>query len=168
MSLFYIKRLVIGLLIVGVGFGAATLTPQISYNPKISKLPLGLAYHDSPVRTAELFLQKVNHVPIPRAQQSTCFPVLSFDVVDLPWATVPARQITSIEWTSVHLSATTYLLLSLLDDDPVYKAVVEGLVVTEDGNKTGLTLTLWDYGLLTPWTIYQYGDGWKIDEFCYR
>lgn len=129
---------------------------------------MGLTYHDSPVRTAELFLQKVNHVPIPIAQQSTCFPVLSFDVVGLPLTIAPARQITSIEWTSVHLSATAPLLLSLLDDDPVYKAVVELLVVTEDGNKTGLTLILWDYGLLTPWAIYQYGDGWKIDELCYR
>lgn len=156
-----------GLFILGVILGV-TIKPQISYNPKNSKFPLDFTNLDMPMQAAELFLQQLAYLPLSTTEQANCFNVLTSTAVDLPLTTIPERKIVKIEVISVHLSATAPLLLSLLDDDPVYQSIVEVSVITADDKITSLTFTLWDYGLLTPWAIYQYGDGWKIDELCYQ
>ncbi|MCE7987264.1 MAG: hypothetical protein DYG89_39350 [Caldilinea sp. CFX5] len=154
------------LFVLGVILGT-TIKPQFSYNPKSSKLPLNFTNLDTPTQTTEIFLQQLAYLP-PLTAEENCFDVLSSTAVGLPLTTNAERKIVKIEMTTVHLSATAPLLLSLLDDDPVYQSIVEVSLVTADDNKTSLTFTLWDYGLLTPWAFYQYGDGWKVDKLCYQ
>jgi len=51
--------------------------------------------------------------------------------------------------------------MSLLDDDPTCTAEIDAIVTTADGQETHLTVQLWEYCLLTPWSFRAHGDGWK-------
>ena len=83
---------------------------------------------------------------------------------DLAWAAVPddlTRKITNVTVRQVKITSGDSLLMSLLDDDPTCMAKVDAIATTADGQKTHLTVRVWDYCLLTPWSFHIYGDGWK-------
>lgn len=145
--------------------GAASFTPQKTYYSTSHDF-WELAQKDSAVQVAENLLHKLVYLPAPAIQQSNCFNVELFQVVNLSSANVSTRKITGETFTAAQLSSTTSLLSSMLDDDPIIQAEIEMLVRTVDGQETPVTLILWEYGLLTPWATYLSGDGWKIDRLC--
>lgn len=61
----------------------------------------------------------------------------------------------------VQLVSTPPFPFNLLDDDPICKADVEVVVTTTDGQDVRLVIELWEYALLTPWSLETAGDGWK-------
>ena len=81
----------------------------------------------------------------------------------LEWESVPesAQQIASITTRRVQLTSGAPLLMSVLDDDPTFGVQVDVIVTTADGQTTPLRVELWEYGLLTPWSIKPGGDGLK-------
>ncbi len=83
----------------------------------------------------------------------------------LDWVVAPndsTRQITAVTIEQVELTSGDSLLMTLLDDDPTCTAEVKAVVLTADGQKTHLTIQLWDYCRLTPWSFRPLGDGWKL------
>lgn len=81
----------------------------------------------------------------------------------LEWEAVPqsAPEITAVQVSRMRLTSGASLLRSLLDDDPTYSAEADVIVTTEGQSRTMLRVALWDYGLLTPWSIKSKGDGLK-------
>jgi hypothetical protein len=70
-------------------------------------------------------------------------------------------QIIDFEIQRVRLDSTPSFPSNLLDDDPVCEADVEVVVTTADGQDVRLVVELWEYALLTPWSLETTGDGWK-------
>ncbi len=83
----------------------------------------------------------------------------------LDWAVSPndsTRQITAVTIEQIELTSGDSFLMTLLDDDPTCTAEVKAVVTTSDEQKTYLTIQLWDYCRLTPWSFRPLGDGWKL------
>jgi hypothetical protein len=101
-------------------------------------------------------LVRAGHLPTPGAElelRSGAFQWLGLSP--------SAPRVSQARARSVRLSAGARLLWSVLDDDPTCIATVETTVVTADGQEVALTVVLWDYALLMPWSIQPRGDGWK-------
>ncbi len=81
----------------------------------------------------------------------------------LQWLASPENgpQIASVKMSRIRLTSGAPLLMSILDDDPTFSALVEAVVQTSDGKSTALRMTFWDYGLVTPWGLRSSGDGLK-------
>lgn len=76
-----------------------------------------------------------------------------------PDLSAPAIDAVTVE--RVRVTASQPLFWRLLDDDPTYGAQVDVIVSSSDGLVTTLRVEVWDYGLLTPWSLHLLGDGWK-------
>jgi hypothetical protein len=145
----------------------ALFTPHITYTPLTNQGPAGIGQTYSPSQMTIRFLIESVYLPS-AAEQPQCFDVLASNAPRQVLVNSPARKIVAAEVKQIKLSSTTSLLASLLDDDPVYIATADVYAQTADGQATLLTLTLWDYGLLTPWSVHRYGDGWKPETLCYK
>lgn len=145
--------------IVGVGtaifMAAATFTPTLEYDPRLATAPARIRV-ESPAQVVEEMLQRSGQLPPPGTGLVRRDGVLAWDVA--PGFGV---RIANVEVRLVRLVAGTPLLWTALDDDPTYRAKVDVTVTTSDGQKTALSVDLWDYGILTPWSLYPRGDGWK-------
>jgi hypothetical protein len=101
-------------------------------------------------------LVRAGHLPAPGAELE-----LRGRVFEWRGVSASAPRVSQARARSVRLSAGARLLWSVLDDDPTCIATVETTVVTADGQEVAMTVVLWDYALLTPWSIEPRGDGWK-------
>ena len=152
-------RLVGGLVSVGIGIVIAVLVVMatfvfpVEYDPRVAD-----GDETTPAEAAvEDFLLGSGWLPQPGTG-------LARHTDDLAWAAVPddlTRKITNVTVRQVKITFGDSLLMSLLDDDPTCMAKVDAIATTADGQKTHLTVQVWDYCLLTPWSFHIYGDGWK-------
>jgi len=153
-------RLVGGLVSVGIGIGiviailvvVATFVSSVEYDPRVAD-----GDKTRPAQAVEDFLRSSGWLP----QAGTG---LAQHTDDLVWAAVPddlTRRITNVTIRHVKITSGDSLIMSLLDDDPTCTAEVDAIVTTADGRKTHLTVQVWEYCLLTPWSLRAYGDGWK-------
>lgn len=151
-------RLVGGLVSVGIGIIIATLAAMgafvstVEYDPRVAD-----GDKTGSAEAVEDFLLSSGWLPQPGTG-------LAQHTDDLAWATVPddlTKRITNVTVRQVKITPGDSLLMSLLDDDPTCTAKVDAIVTTADGQKTHLTVQVWDYCLLTPWSFHSYGDGWK-------
>jgi|GEM_PF-1897347 len=153
------KRLVLA----GVGIGiailiivTATFTPALEYDPRAVIAPTGTKT-ESPAQMVEELLRRSGRLPQPGTG------LVRRDGA-LAWEAAPdklAERITDVTVWRVRLTSGAPLLMSALDDDPTYRAEVNVIVTTADGQEIPLSVELWDYGLLTPWSLRPRGDGWK-------
>jgi len=148
--------LVGGLLSVGIGIAIlvvmGTFVSTVEYDPRVVDGEKTRA-----AETVEDFLRSSGWLPQPGTG-------LAQHTDDLAWAAVPddlTRRITTVTIRQVKITSGDSLLMSLLDDDPTCTAEVDAIVTTADGQKTHLTVQVWEYCLLTPWSFRAYGDGWK-------
>lgn len=137
---------------------AATFTPTFKYDPYDPRLvttPVRTSA-ESAAQTIEEFLRRSGQLPWPGTE------LVRHDGI-LDWKAAPRSgvRITDVEVEWVRLTAGAPLLMSILDDDATYWAEVGVRVTTSDGQRTTLSVKLWDYGLLTPWSLHAHGDGWK-------
>jgi hypothetical protein len=107
-------------------------------------------------QVVEESLVRAGHLPAPGAKLE-----LRGRVFEWRGVSASAPRVSQARVRSVRLSAGARLLWSVLDDDPTCIATVETTVVTADGQEVAMTVVLWDYALLTPWSIEPRGDGWK-------
>ena len=156
----------LGALVIIAIVGAGTLKPQRTYEVEDNQSPLALGNAHSPLPSTQTLLQQSAYLP-PIQDLPQCLEVDPSNLAGVSSPLAPARQITEIKFTAVHLSSFASLLVSVLDDDPIYQAAVDGLAVTADGSRTPFTTSAWDYGLLTPWSLHHEGDGWKLFKVCY-
>ncbi|HOG46908.1 MAG TPA: hypothetical protein PLJ35_21100 [Anaerolineae bacterium] len=152
------RRLLISLVVLAAVFVAVlglgmTYTPTKQYDPYAKTTP---AEVKSAAQAVEDSLLRAGHLPTPGT-------TLEWRNGALQWRGVSesAPKVSQAKVQSVQVTSGAPLLTSLLDDDPTYRATVETRVVTSDGQETILSVALWDYGLLTPWSIRLHGDGWK-------
>ncbi|MDI7275421.1 MAG: hypothetical protein QME94_05545 [Anaerolineae bacterium] len=132
---------------------AAPYRPSREYDPYASTTPAAVR---SAAQEVEDSLVRAGRMPTSGARLERRQGVLEWEnISEGAPAVVEARV------QSVRVTAGAPFLRSLLDDDPTYVAAVEARVVTADGREATLTVDLWDYGLLTPWSILPNGDGWK-------
>lgn len=157
----WFKRKYLGLLGLGIGIAVAglvamtALVPTTEYDSKV--IDEGENEITTPAKVVKDFLLNSDGLPQPGTG-------LAQEDSDLTWAVAPgdsARQITSVQVLRVKLTSGDSLFMSLIDDDPTCMAEVDTTVITADGQKTHLTVRLWDYCLLTPWSFRSLGDGWK-------
>ena len=151
-------RLVIGLMVLAVALTgtlavAGIYTPAVQYDPGTIKAGGGAALA---VQAVEGALVRAGRLPLPGTG-------LVLRQGALEWENVPeaAPQILQVRVQGVRLISGASLLASLLNDDAEYKAQVDAIVTTADGRETTLSVTLWDWGLLTPWSFQTQGDGLK-------
>lgn len=147
----------------GVGIGitilitiVATFTPALEYDPRTVTAPTGTKIV-SPAQIVEEFLRRYGQLPQPGTG-------LVLRDGALAWEAAPdklAERITDVTVWRVRLTAGAPLLMSALDDDPTCGAEVNVIVTTADGQEIPLVVELWDYCLLTPWSLHSRGDGWK-------
>jgi len=157
----WFKRKYLGLLSLGIGIAVASL---VAMTTLVSTTEYGSKVIDedenevtTPAKVVEDFLLSSDRLPQPGTG-------LARHTDDLAWAAVPddlTRKITNVTVRQVKITSGDSLLMSLLDDDPTCMAKVDAIATTADGQKTHLTVQLWDYCLLTPWSFHIYGDGWK-------
>lgn len=69
---------------------------------------------------------------------------------------------TNVKAQRVRLTNGSSLLMSLLDDDPTCSAIVDLAVTTAQGQTRTVSVSLWDYGMVLPWSYRAQGDGWKL------
>jgi hypothetical protein len=152
-------RLVGGLVSVGIGIFAAILiaaalfVPSVEHDPRVTDG--GKA--TTAAEAVEDFLLSSGWLPQPGTD-------LAQHTDDLAWTAVPddlTRRITNVTVWQVRVTSGDSLFMSLLDDDPTCTVEVETIVTLADGQKTHLTVQVWDYCLLTPWSFRPQGDGWK-------
>lgn len=110
----------------------------------------------TPAEAVEAFLRRAGQLPPPGTN------VVLQDGA-LAWEAIPEEsvEITRLTVERVRLTAGEPLLAALLDDDPTCSAEVEVVATTGDGERIPLIVSLWDYGLITPWSVHLVGDGWK-------
>ena len=151
--------LVLVLALVGV---LLTFTPTLEYEPQRIESPAGTVA-PPPAQVVADFLERSGRLPPPGTDL-----VLRQGVLDWDKGETSDRPITDVRIQRVRLISGAALLPSALDDDPTYQAEVQVEVVTEDGERAALTVSLWDYGLLMPWSITPQGDGWKPGSVRWR
>lgn len=156
----------LSLLVATAVIGATILKPQRTYKIEDNRLSFQLRSAPSPLQPAQALLQQLAYLP-PAQDLPQCFEVDPAHLAGVSSTPAPGSQITEVKFTAVHLSSFASLLLSILDDDPIVQADIEGLAVTADGSQTPFTTSAWDYGLLTPWSLHHKGDGWKLFKVCY-
>lgn len=140
---------------------------QHAYQPGAEGPPRHLPEGYVPEQLVEQFLWDAQYLPAPGTSIDCCTPNLRWDVSPGDLA-VPEREIVDLQVPQVTLATWRSLSADLLDDDPTYGAVVDVIVKTADGDSTTLAVKLWDYGLLTPWGIFPYGDGWKPSQVAWQ
>jgi hypothetical protein len=144
---------VLAMVVVGALAAAGIYTPAVQYGPEAIQAGGGPALAAQAVQDA---LLRASRLPsagseLVRRQGS------------LEWENVPeaAPDIVEVRVRRVQLTSSASLLLSLIDDDASYSAQVDATVITADGEETALSVILWDWGLLTPWSFRSEGDGLK-------
>ena len=156
------KHLVFAVVIVGIAIflATATFTPTLGYDPRAVGAPAEISIA---ARTVEAFLWRSGRLPLPGTG-------LARRDGRLEWEVAPesAVRITGVAVWRVQLTSGAPLLMSVLDDDPTYGAAVDVTVTTSDGQETILRARLWDYGLLTPWSLRSSGDGLKPGQVCWN
>ncbi len=132
---------------------AATYRPILQYAPYGPSAPAPVRYAAEAVQES---LVRAGRLP-------TFGATLELGQDGLEWENVSeaAPAGAEVRVRAVRVSNWAPFLRSLLDDDPICVAEVETRVTTADGQQATLTVDLWDYGLVTPWSIYPTGDGWK-------
>lgn len=133
----------------------ATFTPALEYEPRTTSIPAGIRA-ESPERVIDELLRRSDSLPSPDTQ-------LMLYNGRLEWETAPEHdvQIRDVVVKQVRINAGHSLLASLLDDDPTCRAEVDVTVTNANGREISLRVELWDYCLLTPWSLRRFGDGWK-------
>lgn len=139
-----------------------TFTPTLEFEPQRKESPVGTVA-PSPAQVVADFLGRSGPLPPPGTDLVLRQGVLDWDKVE-----TSDRPITDVRIQRVRLVSGAALLPSVLDDDPTYQAEVKVEVATQDGKRTALTVNLWDYGLLMPWSITPLGDGWKPGSVRWR
>lgn len=145
----------IALALTSVAGVLVTYTPTIEYDPRAESRPIDRRIGD-PARFVEEFLHRDRRLPVEDLS-------LVRRNGALEWERRPesTASIANVEIQRVRLTTITPLLRAMLDDDPILSAEVEARVTTADGKTIALVVQLWDVGLLTPWTVSSFGDGWK-------
>lgn len=131
----------------------ATVIPTLDYGPPIEGAPSEVR---ETAQTVVAALERCGRLPSPGTQLVRRNSVLEWDTIDQS-----APEVIAVQVSRIRLASGAPLLANLLDDDPIYSAEAEVMVTTSDQRETMLRLTLWDYGLLTPWSIRNSGDGLK-------
>jgi hypothetical protein len=159
------KRFAIGgVVVAGIAILVITAiyTPIIEYDPRIATEPAGIRAASS-AQIVEEFLRRSGRLPLAGTGLVRRDGRLEWEV-----ATESAVRITDLVVWRVQLTSGAPLLRSVLDDDPTYAAEVDVTVTTSDGQETNLRVRLWDYGLLTPWSLLSSGDGLKPGQVCWN
>ena len=158
-----VSLLVVVSLIGGSIFLRTAVQPKHEYRPGSEKPTLGLRAGYLPEQMVEDFLWEAQYLPPRSTSIACCTPDLQWDLSQRDLSE-PERKIVDLQVAKVSLATWRTLLTDLLDDDPTYGALVHVLIHTDDENTHMLSFSMWDYGVLTPWGIVCYGDGWKPSQ----
>lgn len=158
---------ILGIFILGLLALLGMTSTQITYEPKSEELPAWLKAGTSPMYVAEEFLNGSKYLPRSGAQIRCCTSAPEWDIDNLSEVVQPDREITNVSIESIRISSFQSLISDIIDDDPIVSASVDTVITTADGKTTHLAIELWDYGLLTPWSMYPKGDGWKPVKVVY-
>lgn len=142
----------------------ATMRPQIEYQPGVDSSISGLRSGQYPEQLVETFLWQSQHLPLAGTPLHCCVPYLAWDEHEQTSSFSSEHRIAEVEIHRIELSDWRGLLQDLIDDDPTYSAQVEATVTLENGQAVPIVFRLWEYGLVVPWGIYTYGDGWKPSQ----
>lgn len=145
-----------------VGFTFVLQSPSTEYGPGAASPPAGIQLDNSPEQIVYDFLLETQSLPPVGTSLQCCTPTLEWEKgAHNHSASDSRRAIRDVTVNKVEISTNKSLLSNLVDDDPTYSARIYVTIETADDQLHQLSIGLWDYGLLTPWTILSMGDGWK-------